>query len=110
MAICREHLSIYDVPNCADWPTNPTHPDHAYRAMRDRRSSPRSDGPAQSRGAAASPSLDYVNQAKADRDPAGSHPPVRGRIAVGTRHMLLEHMPAGKLRLSEVNELFELLR
>lgn len=35
----------------------------------------------------------------------------RDRIAVGTRHMLLEHMPAGtKLRLSEVKELFERLR
>ncbi|WP_375782954.1 hypothetical protein ACE10Z_23860 [Bradyrhizobium sp. Pha-3] len=36
---------------------------------------------------------------------------MRGRIAVGTRHMLLEHMPAGtKLRLSEVEKLFELMR
>jgi hypothetical protein len=35
----------------------------------------------------------------------------RDRIAVGTRHMLLEHMPAGtKLRLSEVKELFERMR
>ena len=35
----------------------------------------------------------------------------RDRIAVGARHMLLEHMPAGtKLRLSEVKELFELMR
>ncbi|MGY3591319.1 hypothetical protein ACVIGB_009099 [Bradyrhizobium sp. USDA 4341] len=35
----------------------------------------------------------------------------RDRIAVGTRPMLLEHMPAGiKLRLSEVKELFELMR
>ncbi|PDT74107.1 hypothetical protein [Bradyrhizobium sp. C9] len=33
------------------------------------------------------------------------------RIAVGTRHMLLQHMPTGtKLRLSEVKELFELMR
>lgn len=35
----------------------------------------------------------------------------RDRIAVGTRHMLLEHMPAGtKLRLREVKELFKLMR
>ncbi|MCC8954288.1 hypothetical protein H8B02_12735 [Bradyrhizobium sp. Pear77] len=35
----------------------------------------------------------------------------RDRIAVGTRHKLLEHMPVGtKLRLSEVKELFELMR
>lgn len=32
-------------------------------------------------------------------------------IAVRTRHMLLDHMPAGtKLRLSEVKELFEQMR
>ncbi|WP_170991796.1 hypothetical protein [Bradyrhizobium elkanii] len=35
----------------------------------------------------------------------------RDRIAVGTRHMLLQHMPAGtKLRLSEVKELFQRMR
>jgi hypothetical protein len=35
----------------------------------------------------------------------------RDRIAVGTRHMLLEHMPTGtKLRLTEVKKLFELMR
>ncbi|WOH78341.1 hypothetical protein RX327_20475 [Bradyrhizobium sp. BEA-2-5] len=35
----------------------------------------------------------------------------RDRIAVATRHMLLDHMPAGtKLRVSEVKELFELMR
>lgn len=35
----------------------------------------------------------------------------RDRIAVGTGHMLLGHMPAGiKLRLSEAKELFELMR
>ncbi len=35
----------------------------------------------------------------------------RDRIAVGTRHMLLEYTPAGtKPRLSEVNELFEIMR
>jgi hypothetical protein len=35
----------------------------------------------------------------------------RDRIAAGTRHMLLQHMPAGtKLRLSEIKELFELMR
>jgi hypothetical protein len=35
----------------------------------------------------------------------------RGEIAAGTRHMLLDHMPAGaKLRLSEVKELFDLMR
>ncbi|QIG97294.1 MULTISPECIES: hypothetical protein [unclassified Bradyrhizobium] len=35
----------------------------------------------------------------------------RDLIAVGTRHMLLQHMPAGtKLRLSEVKELFGLMR
>ncbi|WP_338832182.1 hypothetical protein [Bradyrhizobium sp. 27S5] len=36
---------------------------------------------------------------------------LRDRIAVGTRHMLLEHMPTGtKLRLNEVKELFERMR
>ncbi|MCC8968190.1 hypothetical protein H8A95_39275 [Bradyrhizobium sp. Pear76] len=35
----------------------------------------------------------------------------RDRIAVGTRHMLLDHMPAGtKLRLSEVKALFDQMR
>ncbi|MGF6312606.1 hypothetical protein ABIB82_006499 [Bradyrhizobium sp. i1.8.4] len=35
----------------------------------------------------------------------------RDRIAVGIRHMLLEHMPAStKPRLSEIKELFELMR
>ncbi|MGY4312856.1 hypothetical protein [Bradyrhizobium sp. JR3.5] len=35
----------------------------------------------------------------------------RDRIAVGTRHMLLQHMPTGtKLRLSEIKELFERMR
>ena len=35
----------------------------------------------------------------------------RDRIAVGTRIMLLEHMPSGsKLRLSEVKDLFDQMR
>ncbi|OMI06899.1 hypothetical protein BSN85_21495 [Bradyrhizobium brasilense] len=35
----------------------------------------------------------------------------RDRIVVGTRHMLLEYTPAGtKSRLSEVKELFEIMR
>lgn len=65
-------------------------------------------------------------EAKADRDPAGvarqfaadirayhaeQDDNRRDRIAIGTRHMLLEHLPAGtKLRLTEVKELFELMR
>lgn len=35
----------------------------------------------------------------------------RDEIAAEARHMLLEHIPAGsKLRVSEVKELFELMR
>lgn len=68
----------------------------------------------------------YAHHPKADRDPTKGRRQFaadmqayhaeqddirRDRITVGTRHMLLEHMPAGtKLRLSEVKELFELMR
>ncbi|KJC58915.1 hypothetical protein UP10_21715 [Bradyrhizobium sp. LTSPM299] len=35
----------------------------------------------------------------------------RDEIAAGKRHMLLDHMPSGtKLRVTEVKELFELMR
>jgi hypothetical protein len=35
----------------------------------------------------------------------------RGEIAVGARHMLLDHMPNGtKLRVTEVKELFQQMR
>ncbi|MGY3590497.1 hypothetical protein ACVIGB_009920 [Bradyrhizobium sp. USDA 4341] len=44
-------------------------------------------------------------------DHAGQDDIRRDRIAVGTRHMLLQHVPTGtKLRLSKIKEPFELLK
>ena len=106
---------------------NPTHPDHAYRAMRDRRSSHRATVPPNRRGRSAIPSLDYMSikrkpieippkvarQFAADMRALHADPdPIeRDEIAANTGNLLLQHMPKGtKLPLADILLLFELMR